>query len=127
MIDTRPSHVVHITKPRPGDREDLDVEWRTLKPEEWGGDHEILIEIHYADDLLPEDITTLRGQRVTTATRTLLDMATRSTDAEFSQMLDNALARRLTTTDQLRRAIARHPQHEGGPRLDRFLNERATQ
>lgn len=127
MIDTRPSHVVHITKPRPADRADLDVEWRTLKPEEWGGDHEILIEIHYADDLLPEDVTTLHGQRVTTPTRTLLDMATCSTDAEFRQMLDNALARRLTTAAQLRRAIARHPQHEGGPRLATFLNEGATQ
>lgn len=122
MNKTRSPHVVDITMPRPVDHEGPGVEWRTLKPEEWGGDHEILIKIHYVDDLLPEDVTTLHGQRVTTPARTLLDLATCSTDADFRHMLANALSRRLTTASELRRAIARHPRHDGGPRLARFLD-----
>jgi hypothetical protein len=123
MVSPYPNseHVVEISKPRPADRPDVDIEYRTLKAEEWGGDHDILIKIHYEDDMLPEDVTTLGGLPITTPTRTILDLAAYRTDADMAEIVETAIDRGHTTVDELHKAIARHPRHKGGGQLTSLL------
>jgi hypothetical protein len=84
---------------------------------------DIYIIAEYADELIPEDLTTVDGVAVISPERTLLDLATCTTGAELWRMMDNALTRGLTTASRLRQAIARHPRHNGSYRLVTFLDE----
>lgn len=82
---------------------------------------ETRIRVHYDPDLLPEDVTTVDGIRVTTPARTLLDLATCADDGDLRQALKTALRRKLTTRTEILAVIARYPRHRGGPRLKAFL------
>jgi hypothetical protein len=113
--------VVKVSKPFPTDRPDLEIEGFTLKAEDL--EDEIYIVADHADELLPEDLIIVDGVAVTSPERTLLDLATCTTGADLWRILDNALARRLTTAASLRQAIARHPRHNGSYRLVTFLDE----
>jgi hypothetical protein len=112
---------VHVTRPFPADRPDLEIEGFTLGPEDFKD--EIYIVPEFVDELLPEDVTTVDGVPVTSVERTLLDLATCTTGADLWGMLDKALVRRLTTVASLRQSIARHPRHDGSNRLATFVNE----
>ena len=113
--------VVGLTKPFPGNRPDLEIEGFTFKPEDL--EDEVYLVPEYADQLLPEDLTTVDGETTISTDRSLLDLATVTTGADLWRMLDNALVSGLTTAAALRLAIARHPQHKGGARLATFLKE----
>jgi multiple sugar transport system substrate-binding protein len=112
---------VRASKPFPENRPDLEIEGFTLKPEDCEDD--IYLVSEFADELLPEDLTAVDGETVTSPERTLLDLATCTTGADLWRMLNNALTRRLTTIASLRQAIARHPRHKGSHRLVTFLDE----
>jgi hypothetical protein len=112
---------VRASKPFPENRPDLEIEGFTLKPEDF--EDEIYLVSEYADELLPEDLTTVDGEEVISPERTLLDLATCTTGADLWRILNNALTRRLTTVASLRQTIARHPRHNGSSRLATFLNE----
>jgi hypothetical protein len=113
--------MVKLSKPFPDNRPDLEIEGFTLKPEDL--DDEIFLVPEYADELLPEDTTTVDGATVTSAERSLLDLATCTTGADLWRMLDNALTNHLTTVAGLRQTIGRHPRHIGRYRLATFLDE----
>jgi hypothetical protein len=112
---------MRLTKPFPENRPDLEIEGFTLKPEDL--EDEIFLVPEYADELLPEDTTTVDGATVTSAERTLLDLATCTAGADLWRMLDNALTSHLTTVADLRQTIDRHPRHNGRYRLATFLDE----
>jgi hypothetical protein len=112
---------VRVSNPFPKNRPDLEIEGFTLKPEDL--EDEIYLVPEYADELLPEDLTNVEGQAVTSPERTLLDLATCTTGADLWRILDNALSSRLTTVPNLRQAIAHHPRHNGSNRLAKFLDE----
>lgn len=110
-----------VRNPFPENRPDLEIEGFTLRPQDL--EDEIYLVPEYADDLLPEDLTTVNGEVVTSPERSLLDLATCTTGADLWRMLENTLASRLATATSLRQAIARHPRHRGSSRLTRFLDE----
>jgi len=80
------------------------------------------VRIHYCDDLLPEDVTTMGGLPITTPARTLLDLATCVTDADLEYAVSTALRRSLTSRAELAATIARHPRHKGRRRLQAMLD-----
>lgn len=110
-----------VSRPFPEHRPDLEIEGFPLRPEDF--EDEIYLVPEYADELLPEDMTTVDGEEVMSSDRTLLDLAGCTTGVDLWRMLDNALVSRLTTVDSLRQAIARHPRHHGSVRLATFLDE----
>jgi hypothetical protein len=112
--------VVQACKPFPTNRPDLEIEGFTLTPEDF--EDEIYLVPEYADELLPEDLTTIDGETMASPERTLLDLATCTTGADLWRMLDNALASSLVTVESLGNAIARHPRHNGRNRLTTFLD-----
>lgn len=85
-----------------------------------GGQDPIRIRIHY-ENVLPEDVTTFQGIPVTTPARTLLDVATCLDDGDLEAAVENALAHRLATTDELFSVIDRYPEHAGRERLGALL------
>jgi hypothetical protein len=78
------------------------------------GASELKIRVHYDPDLRPEDVTTVDGIPVTTPARTLLDLATCADDDALEQALAIAIRRGLTTSAELREAMARHPPRGSG-------------
>lgn len=113
--------VARVSRPFPVNQPDLEIEGFTLKPEDF--QDEIYLVPEYADELLPEDLTTVDGEEGISPDRTLLDLAGCTTGVDLWRMLDNALASRLITVDSLRQAIARHPRHNASARLAMFLDE----
>jgi hypothetical protein len=113
--------VGRVTKPFPRNRPDMEIEGFTLKPEDL--DDEIYLVPEYADDLLPEDLNTTRGETSLSPERSLLDLANVTKGADLWRMLDNVLVTGLTTVPALHQAITRHPRHKGGQRLAVFLKE----
>lgn len=65
-----------------------------LTERQWLGDQEVVI--HY-DDIPESDITEIDGIRVTTALRTVIDMAAAVTPAHLRDMVEDCLARGLFT------------------------------
>jgi len=65
------------------------------------GDQEVVV--HY-DDIPESDITEIDGIRVTTALRTVIDLAAAVTPAHLRDMVEDCLARRLFTIEE---ALAR--------------------
>lgn len=112
--------VARPSKRFPVNRPDLEIEGFTFKPEDF--EDEIYLVPEYADPLLPEDLTTVDGESMTSPERTLLDMANCTTGADLWRMLDSALATSLVTIASLRQSIARHPRHNGSGRLAKFLD-----
>jgi hypothetical protein len=85
-----------------------------LTERQWIGDQEVVI--HY-DDIPESDITEVDGIRVTTALRTVIDLAAAITPAELRSMVEDCLARGLFTIPE---ALARVEQpdlrdHPGAP------------
>jgi hypothetical protein len=113
--DADQSQPVHPSKPFPQGRPDLEIDGFTLSPRDFEDGIYIVPEL--VDQLLPEDLTSIDGVAVTSPERTLLDLATVTTGAALWRMLDNALTQGLTTAIRVRKAIARHPRHNGSPRL----------
>lgn len=62
-----------------------------------------MVEVHY-DDLPDSDITTLRGLRVTTPLRTVIDMATQVDETQLTEMIRHCLDRGLFSVEE---ALAR--------------------
>jgi hypothetical protein len=61
------------------------------------GDQEIVV--HY-DDIPESDITTVRGLRVTTPIRTVIDLAPEMPSAELDRIIRDCLDRNLFTVEQ---------------------------
>jgi very-short-patch-repair endonuclease/predicted transcriptional regulator of viral defense system len=78
------------------------------------------IRIHH-HDLPADEVTTLNGIPVTTAARTLLDIAGELSTRALEQALIEAFARRLTDSAELMKLLARHPRHAGNARLRAVL------
>ena len=74
--------------------------------------------VHRSADLLPSDITSVRGIPVTTVTRTLVDVGLRVGELHLEQMVHRALHRRLTTVEALLDTydrVSRRGRHGAGP------------
>jgi very-short-patch-repair endonuclease len=72
---------------------------------------------------LPRDERTVaQGVPVTTAARTLLDLAAVATTRELEQALATALRLELTTTARVARVLKRHPRRPGCARLRTLLS-----
>lgn len=112
---------METSKPFPANRPDLEIEGFTFTAEQL--EDEIYLVPECADKLLPEDLVRVNGQDTLSAERTLLDLANCTRGEDLWRMLDSSIARCLTTPARLRRAIERHPRHQGGPRLSLFLTE----
>ncbi len=80
------------------------------------------VRIHRVRDLLPDEVTTVDAIPVTTAARTLLDIAETLTSREVEQALAKALRMRLVTRSEVRAMLERHPRHHGAPLLRRLLD-----
>jgi hypothetical protein len=61
--------------------------------------------VHY-DDIPEKDLTTVNGIPVTTALRTVIDLAPELDPAELVQAVDDCLARRLFTVEEARARLA---------------------
>jgi very-short-patch-repair endonuclease len=84
------------------------------------------ITVHRHRSLAAADVTTRDGLPVTTAARTLLDLAEHHHIRAVERALDEALARHLTSPTKLRELLARSPGRAGAPPLAALLDpERA--
>lgn len=86
----------------------------------WLGDQEIVV--HYVD--IPEsDITTHNGMRITTALRTVIDLAADVDEAHLIEMVTDSLERRLFTEEEARLRLAQPDMatHAGAERLRQVL------
>ena len=63
------------------------------------------VRVHHSRSLPPVDVTTRDGLRVTTATRTLIDLSAVLDRAALRRVLDHCLGRRLTTVPFLTRRL----------------------
>jgi hypothetical protein len=68
------------------------------------GDLEVIV--HY-DDIPESDITTIDGLRVTTALRTVIDLAPELEPAELNRIVHDCLVRRLFTTEEAMARVAK--------------------
>lgn len=68
---------------------------------------------HRVEALPPDEVTELRGIRLTTPARTLLDLGGDSTARQLAQAVARAERRNLLERDALRRITARHPTRPG--------------
>ena len=92
-----------------------------LTERQWLGDQEVVI--HY-DDIPDSDITEIDGIPVTTALRTVIDLAAAVTPAELRTMVEDCLARGLFTIAE---AVTRVEQpdlrdHPGAPHVRRAVS-----
>jgi Transcriptional regulator, AbiEi antitoxin len=67
--------------------------------------------VQHSTTLLERDITTVRGLRVTSAARTMLDTAERLNPTQLTRAVNDLRLRDLLTIDQLADVIARNPTH----------------
>src|SRR3954454_9384665 len=79
------------------------------------------LRIHRHPGLGIYEVTTERGIRVTTPTRTILDYAAIATDRELQYALDQAEIQELTDYPALHAIARAHPKHRGSARLRRTL------
>lgn len=81
--------------------------------------------VHRSRTLVPSDLTTLGPWRLTTPTRTLLDLARNERDAgRFLMAFDDAICRRLVTTERIARhapRVMRRARRDAIDLLDRAL------
>jgi very-short-patch-repair endonuclease len=82
--------------------------------------------VHAAPDLLSADIVWRSGLKLTSAARTLFDLAERCSDDELAVAMDDALHRGLVTLGQLKRVWVRLGRRgrAGSVRFSRVLEER---
>jgi Protein of unknown function (DUF559) len=86
-----------------------------------GGRRPSGVRIHRTRRLPPNEVTEVRGMPVTTAARTVLDLAARLPERRLEQMLDRGEASRVLDLDALRQVLDTHPARAGTPRLRRVL------
>ena len=65
------------------------------------------VTVHRSRSLAAVDVVVVRGLRVTSVARTLLDLAPQATREELERLLDDALLRRRTTLGRLERTLDR--------------------
>jgi len=73
------------------------------------------VTIHRVRDLREDEVTLLHGMPITTATRTLLDLAETETPRLVEQAYATALRKQLVTPGGMREMVNRHPSHRGAP------------
>lgn len=76
----------------------------------------------YTTPLPPEHVTTKFGVPVTTAARTVIDLARTSTFADGVVAADSAIRKRLTSKSQLRAVLATSPRRPGAARAARVVD-----
>jgi hypothetical protein len=84
------------------------------------------VTIHRMRDLTPDDIVERRGIRITSAIRTLVDIAATTNDHLLARVIDEGAIRRLWTADGIARRLdeLRRCGRPGVRRLDRLLVSR---
>jgi hypothetical protein len=75
------------------------------------------IRAHYTKTLLRRDITIIDGIQVTSAARTLMDMATRTRSKSLTRYINDARRGKILTRRDLADVAARFPTHPGAPLL----------
>ena len=89
-----------------------DLERRTIHVNGAGRDGPKGVRMHRAD-LVPDEVTTKHGIRVTTPARTLLDLATTTNEQRLERAVREALFQHQTSLPALRRVVSRHRGHRG--------------
>jgi very-short-patch-repair endonuclease len=112
------------------------VLWQILAPHEPGQPIEILVRarercrpgivVRRAGSLRNDEVTKLDGIPITTAARTIVDLAASVSARELEQALAQSLARRLTTRAQLERVLVRANGRRGSARLRALLQGEAA-
>lgn len=87
------------------------------------------VRVHFAVEMPRKDTTVVDGFRVTTATRTIIDLASVVSPKQLAAALDDALRKRLTSVPTTRAAMVRLGTNgKSGTRLlSRLLDERSQQ
>ena len=80
--------------------------------------------LHRVGSLAPKDFQSVHGFRVTSVTRTLVDLASTLPEAELRAAVDEALSRKWATVERLATAVARSERHPGVIGLRALLRER---
>jgi hypothetical protein len=81
------------------------------------------VEVHRTLYLDARDVTTVRLLPVTTATRTICDLAGQMPEADLRRVVSAAVRRGLTSASRLRQASARLGRFRGKRGLDRIINQ----
>lgn len=81
----------------------------------------VRVTTHRLARLAPADVTFRDGFRITSAPRTLLDLADTESTAEFERLVAEARYRRLVSDHELRAVAARHPNRPGAGALSGLL------
>jgi hypothetical protein len=84
------------------------------------------IRLHRSRGLAAKDVTTVHGLPVTTAARTLLDLADVLSERELERALDEALAKRLTSPTKVREVLKRAGRGRRGASILAALLRRTT-
>jgi very-short-patch-repair endonuclease len=98
-----------IRQPRHGD---VDVTVTARHPRDKRG-----VRVHRTRHLDPQDVTRREGVPITTAARTLLDLACTVDGRELARALEEAEVQRLVTRRRLTEMLARHRGHRGAKTL----------
>jgi very-short-patch-repair endonuclease len=80
------------------------------------------LRIHRSRSLAPVEVTTRHRIRVTTAARTVLDMATRLSESRLEYLLDEVERRELTDYAALEAIARAHTGHKGAAKLRKTLH-----
>jgi very-short-patch-repair endonuclease len=83
------------------------------------------IRIHHIRTLRADEVAKLDGIPITTATRTLYDLASTVSHRDLERAVAEALARRLTSLSRLAKLLERHPRGRGAANL-RAVTERGN-
>jgi hypothetical protein len=86
-----------------------------------GGRRRPQLRIHRHPDLRPDEVTARHRIPVTTAARTILDLAAVAGDRHLRHALDQAEIQELTDYPALAALARSHPRHRGSTRLQRLL------
>lgn len=76
---------------------------------------------HRAPELVPEEVTVVKGIRVTTVSRTILDLAVAVRGRHLEQVVRRAARHRIFDLRDQQAVLDRHPRRRGAPELGRLL------
>lgn len=82
------------------------------------------VAVHY-DDIPESDITTVRGLRITTPLRTVVDIAPEISERDLERIVGDCLERRLFTIEEAWTRLVQPDMefHRGAPLLRRLLSD----